>query len=74
MDRFDAWRASTARCGDRMALTFFLSWYSGINLDKLATMRAASQVHLTQHEEAIDFWAHELASYATMDTYYPRAG
>ncbi|KAE8800371.1 hypothetical protein D1007_24147 [Hordeum vulgare] len=32
VDRFNAWRASAARGGARVALTFALSWYSSINL------------------------------------------
>lgn len=71
MDRSDAWRASATRDGARTAPTIALSWYSGINLDRLATMRAASQVDLAWREDAIGFRAHELASYVTLDTYYP---
>lgn len=71
VDRFEAWRVSSARGGARITLTFAISWYSGINLGQLATMGATSQVDLAQREEAIDFRAHELTSYATLYTYYP---
>lgn len=62
------------RGGARVTLTFALSWYSGIKLDQLATMRAASQIDLAQCEEAIGFRAHKLSCYAVLDTYYPELG
>ncbi|KAE8767634.1 hypothetical protein D1007_60976 [Hordeum vulgare] len=71
--RFDAWRASTARAGARIALSFAVSWYFGVNLERLSTLRAV-HADLTSHEEDISFRAHELASYATLDTYFPELG
>ncbi|XP_010229594.1 MAP7 domain-containing protein 1-like [Brachypodium distachyon] len=41
--RFSDWRESTARIGANEALSFVLSWYDGINLDVLQSMRADSR-------------------------------
>lgn len=41
--RLDEWRESAARVGADEALSFALSWYDGINLDVLQTMRADSR-------------------------------
>ena len=42
-DRLDEWRESAARAGADEALAFTLSWYEGINLDALQTMRTGSK-------------------------------
>ncbi|XP_010236352.1 neurofilament light polypeptide-like [Brachypodium distachyon] len=41
-DRLNDWRESAARVGADEALSFVLSWYDGINLDVLQSMRAGS--------------------------------
>ena len=38
-DRLDEWRESAGRAGADIALQFVLSWYEGINLEVLQTMR-----------------------------------
>lgn len=47
--RLNEWRESAARVGADEALSFVLSWYDGINLDVLQTMRADSP-HLSDPE------------------------
>jgi hypothetical protein len=42
-DRLDEWRASAACAGADEALSFVLSWYEGIDLDILKTMRIGSK-------------------------------
>ena len=42
-DRLNEWRESAARVGADEALSFVLSWYEGINLDVLHTMRLGSK-------------------------------
>ena len=42
-ERLDEWRESAARAGADEALAFTLSWYEGINLDALQTMRTGSK-------------------------------
>ncbi|KAE8812616.1 hypothetical protein D1007_10315 [Hordeum vulgare] len=46
----------------------------GINLDLLATIRAALQADLVRRKEAIGFRAHELSIYMALQTYYPELG
>ena len=41
--RLKEWRASAARVGADEALIYVLSWYEGINLDALQSMRAGSK-------------------------------
>ena len=42
-ERLSEWRALAARVGADEALTFILSWYEGINLDVLQTLRSGSK-------------------------------
>lgn len=42
------WRESAARIGADEALSFVLSWYDGINLDVLQSMRAGSPISRTR--------------------------
>ena len=42
-DRINEWRESAARVGADEALSFVLSWYEGIKLDALQTMRLGSK-------------------------------
>jgi hypothetical protein len=42
-DHLDEWRASAARARADEALSFVLSWYEGIDLDVLKTMRIGSK-------------------------------
>ena len=42
-DRLDDWRSSAARVGVNEALMYVLSWYEGINLDALKTLRDGSK-------------------------------
>ena len=41
--RLREWRASAARIGADEAMIYALSWYEGINLDALQSMRAGSK-------------------------------
>ncbi|XP_014752055.1 uncharacterized protein LOC106865772 [Brachypodium distachyon] len=41
-DRLSEWQESAARVGADEALSFVLSWYDGINLDMLQSMRVGS--------------------------------
>ena len=64
-DRLREWRASAARAGADEVLQFVLSWYEGINLEVLKTMRRGSK--WSENEECVALrkeHAYRLASYA----------
>ena len=42
-ERINEWRESAARVGADEALSFILSWYEGIKLEALQTMRTGSK-------------------------------
>jgi hypothetical protein len=42
-DRLCDWKASAARAGADLALSFVLSWYEEVDLDRLATRRAGAE-------------------------------
>ena len=42
-ERMDDWQSSAARVGADEALMYVLSWYEGINLDMLKTLRDGSK-------------------------------
>jgi hypothetical protein len=53
-NRIDVWKESAARAGTEQALEFVLSWYPGVNLDQLESLREGGlagldKVKLCQH-------------------------
>ena len=63
--RLGEWRASAARAGADEVLQFVLSWYEGIDLEGLKTMRSGSK--WSENEELVALrkeHAYRLASYA----------
>lgn len=63
--RVDEWRASAARAGAEMALSFVLSWYEEVQLSQLATRRAGAEFP----EEEMRSRAISIASFADVDTF-----
>jgi hypothetical protein len=47
-NRVDVWTESAARAGAAQALSFVLSWYSGVNLDQLEHLREGGLVSLDE--------------------------
>jgi hypothetical protein len=47
-NRVDIWKESAARAGTAQALSFVLSWYSGVNLDQLEHLRKGGLVGLDE--------------------------
>ena len=72
--RLEVWKASAARAGAQMALRFVTSWYSGINLDQLATMHDVPEAEQAAREGALVRRANELASYVDPDELLPALG
>ena len=63
--RLGEWRASAARAGADEVLQFVLSWYEGIDLEVLKTMRSGSKWSETEELVALrKEHAYRLASYA----------
>ena len=69
--RVDEWRASAARGGAEMALSFMLSWYAEVRLDQLATRRAGSQPDLEPLFDDLHARADTIASYVDTDEFIP---
>ena len=66
----DDWRSSAARVGADEALMYVLSWYEGINLDMLKTVRDGSKWTtdpelIRRHQEL----AHSLIQYAPVHSF-----
>ena len=51
--RFEAWKPSAARSGDRRAWEFVKAWYPELNLDQLATWRQEADAELEAVRPAI---------------------
>lgn len=66
-ERLEAWKASAARAGAEMALSFVLSWYPDVELEQLATRRA--EADLEPRLDAIGARASDLASYVDLDAF-----
>lgn len=69
-DRLSEWRESAARVGADEALSFVLSWYDGINLDVLQSMRVGSP--FLSNPELIakrQEWAYSFIQYADVHTF-----
>ena len=69
--RIDDWRASAARVGAEMALSFMLSWYDEVRLDQLATRRAGAQKEQEPLLDQLYERACAIAAYAITDEYIP---
>jgi hypothetical protein len=72
--RLEVWKASAARAGAQMALRFVTSWYTGVNLDRLTTMRAVPEAERLAREDALVRRANEFASYVDLDVLLPALG
>ena len=71
-ERLDDWRSSAARVGADEALMYVLSWYEGLNLDALKTLRDGSKWltdpdHIRRRQEL----AHSLIQYAPVHSFVP---
>lgn len=66
-ERLEAWKASAARAGAQMALSFVLSWYPDVELGQLATRRA--EPDLEPHAGAIGVRTSDLASYVDLNAF-----
>ena len=69
-ERMDDWRSSAARVGADEALMYVLSWYEGINLDAIKTLRDGSKWltdpdHIRRRQEL----AHSLIQYAPVHSF-----
>jgi hypothetical protein len=47
-NRVDIWKESAARAGAGQALSFVLSWYSGVDLDQLEHLREGGLIGLDE--------------------------
>ena len=71
-ERLDDWRSSAARVGADEALMYVLSWYEGIDLDALKTLRDGSK--WTSDPELIrrrQELAYSLIQYAPVHSFVP---
>ena len=68
----DDWRSSAARVGADEALMYVLSWYEGLNLDALKTLRDGSK-WLTDPDyvQRRQEFAHSLIQYAPVHSFVP---
>jgi hypothetical protein len=70
--RLSEWRRSAARAGADMALRFACSWYDGLDLDALHSMRDDAPTNKDPEKDAARrARAYQLASYATTSTFIP---
>ena len=71
-ERLDDWRSSAARVGADEVLTYVLSWYEGIDLDMLRTLRDGSKwttdPDLIRRRQDV---AHSLIQYAPVHSFVP---
>ena len=71
-ERLDDWASSAARVGADEALTYVLSWYEGIDLDTLRTLRDGSKwttdLDLIRRRQDV---AHSLIQYAPVHSFVP---
>jgi hypothetical protein len=70
--RLMEWRCCTAHAGVDMALKFVFSWYEGVDLDALATLRlnAPTMTNLDLNEQCQQR-AYQIARYASVITFIP---
>jgi hypothetical protein len=70
--RLNEWRRSAARSGADTALRFVCSWYEGLDLDALATLRSGAP---TDTDPALtakrQHRAYQVAHYAPTSTFIP---
>ena len=71
-ERLDDWRSSAARVGADEALMYVLSWYEGLDLDALKTLRDGSKWltdpdYIRRRQE----FAHSLIQYAPVHSFVP---
>ena len=69
-ERLDDWRSSAARVGADEALMYVLSWYEGLDLDALKTLRDGSKWltdpdYVRRRQE----FAHSLIQYAPVHSF-----
>ena len=69
VERLGLWRASAARAGAETALRFVVSWYPGVDLDRLAAQRAGAADDLATKARRIAGRASYLASFAPHDEF-----
>ena len=69
VERLGLWRASAARAGAETALRFVVSWYPGLDLDRLAAQRAGATEDLAAKAQRIDGRASYLAAFAPHDEF-----
>ena len=71
-ERMDDWRSSAARVGADEALMYVLSWYEGINLDAIRTLRDGSKwITDSEHIQRRQELAHSLIQYAPVHSFVP---
>jgi hypothetical protein len=70
--QINEWRRSAARAGADMALKFVCSWYEGIDLDALATLRADAPTMIDPVlQEKRQQRAYQIARYASVGKFIP---
>ena len=69
VERLGLWRASAARAGAETALRFVVSWYPGLDLDRLAAQRAGAAEDLAAKAQRIAGRASYLAAFAPHDEF-----
>ena len=69
MERLGLWRASAARARAETALRFVVSWYPGMDLDRLAAQRASAAEDLAAKAQRIAGRASYLAAFAPHDEF-----
>jgi hypothetical protein len=67
-NQVDVWKEFAARVGVAQALSFVLSWYSGVNLDQLEHLREGGLVGLD--EAKLRQRAHAIAECANTSVFY----
>ena len=71
-ERMDDWRSSAARVGADEALMYVLSWYEGLNLDALKTLRDGSKwLTDSDYVQRRQEFAHSLIQYAPVHSFVP---
>jgi len=69
LGRIDEWRESAARAGSEMALSFVLSWYDEVDLDRLATRRKSASAVGDPFVNKLHARACAIAKYVAIDQF-----